>query len=329
MVVGLILLGCRFAQPKYLEVSAADRDEKAIHDAASTSKTRFLIVGKGKIADPLEQQQRCVVAVRKVAEAAKATQCEAIVDALAEEVMSIEQYRRGQAKEAVTGAIFRERLRQLAETATSQDTVVIYTHSHGRINGFEKSQPLGGIVMDLPIRQPERGGTFLWDEYTDLLLKIPAKNVIVLTMSCFSGGLIAYLSSPSVSDRWKYRQQREGRNLIVLTSQNKELSSNPILKDNEIVNPFTYAVAMAFKGEADGFTMADGKPVPDRRRDGKLTVGEMVDFILYTTENTISENSQRKNTAKPQQIGSFDRGEVLFERVEVPDFDAPHDNSAQ
>jgi len=206
-------------------------------------------------------------------------------------------------------------LRQLAKLATPDDTVVIYTHSHGRRNGFEKSQPLGGIVMDLPVLKPEHGGTLLWDEYAELFLQIPARNVVVLTMSCFSGGLVEYLNSQSVAERWKDRRQKEGRNLIILTSQNKELPSAPIVKDNEIINPFTYAVVMAFGGEADGFALAAGKPAPDRRKDGRLTVGEMIDFILYTTEHTISESIQRRNTAKPQLTGSFDRSDVLFEQV--------------
>jgi len=317
VIVGLTLVGCHLAQLISQEASVTYKHEKSAFSVVSAPKMRFLIVGKGKIADPQEQQQRAIVAVRKVAEAAKAAQQEAIVDVLAEGVMTVEQYRRGEAKEIVTGAIFRERLRQLAKLATPDDTVVIYTHSHGRRNGFEKSQPLGGIVMDLPVLKPEHGGTLLWDEYAELFLQIPARNVVVLTMSCFSGGLVEYLNSQSVAERWKDRRQKEGRNLIILTSQNKELPSAPIVKDNEIINPFTYAVVMAFGGEADGFALAAGKPAPDRRKDGRLTVGEMIDFILYTTEHTISESIQRRNTAKPQLTGSFDRSDVLFEQVGV------------
>ena len=92
--------------------------------------------------------------------------------------MTIEQYRRGQAREAVTGAVFRDRLKGLINTARPQDTVVIYTHSHGLRNGFETSQPLGGVVMDLPVRKPQHGGALLWDEYTDLLLSIPCMIVL-------------------------------------------------------------------------------------------------------------------------------------------------------
>jgi len=313
LVIGLALLGCPLTILGPCDIFAADQNKQAPPTPASTAATRFLIVCKSKVADPQEQQQRGIDAVQKVASAAKVARRGAIVDSLAENVMTIQQYRRGEVKEKVTGAIFRERLRRLTETASPQDTVVLYTHSHGRKAGFEESQPLGGIVLDLPVRKPEHAGTMLWDEYADLLLKIPAKNVVVLTMSCFSGGLIEHLDSRSVRDRWVDRRPKEGRNFIVLTSQNKSLLSGPIVKNGELINPFTYAVAQALGGEADGLALAAGKPAPGKPRDGKLSVGEVIDFILHTTENTDSERAKFRNTAKPQLTGSFNRGDVLFE----------------
>lgn len=291
VVAGLVFMGSCSAEP--------------------APKTYFLVVGKAMIADPEKMQKKAETSVRRVADAAEKYQPELVIDILAEGIMTKQQYRRGEAREKVTGAIFKERLRKLAETATPQDTVIIYTHSHGRKNGFEKSQPLGGIVMDPPVRRPEHRGTLLWDEYVDLLLKIPAKNVVVLTMSCFSGGLIEYLHSPQVKGRWQDRQQKQGRNLIVLTSQNKDLQSPPIVKDGEVINPFTYAVAKAFEGAADGFEPENGKPAKSRRKDGKLTVGELIDYVLYTTEHTVSEQARLTNIAKPQCTGSFNREDVL------------------
>lgn len=291
-----------------------ESDNKAEKTSSLTAEpmTRFLIVGKGKVADPQELQKREVEAVERIAKAASKIQSGSAIDALAENVMTIQQYRRGTVKELVTGDIFRERLQRLVDTAKPQDTVVIYTHSHGCRNGFEPSQPLGGIIVDLPIKQLPHGGTMLWDEYTDLLLRIPAKNVVVLTMSCFSGGFVEFLNSKDVRDRWKDRRVKEGRNFIVLTSQNNSLTSDPILKGSEVVNPFTYAVDKAFNGEADGFVLAGGKPTDEIQTDGKLSVGEMIDFILYTTENTTSERTRLKNTAKPKSTGSFNRDDVLF-----------------
>lgn len=294
------------------EVPQSDRKDTKPSTAVVEARTRILIVGKGKVADPQELQKREVDAVERIAKAASRFQPDAVVDSLAENVMTIQQYRRGAVKELLTGDVFRARLQHLIDTAKPQDTVVIYTHSHGCRNGFEQSQPLGGIVVDLPIKQLPHGGAMLWDEYTDLLLRIPAKNVVVLTMSCFSGGFVEYLNSKQVQERWKDRRVKEARNFIVLTSQNDSLTSDPILKGTEIVNPFTYAVTKAFDGEADGFALADGKPTVGLNKDGKVSVGEMMDFILYTTKNTTSDRIRLKNTANPKSTGSFDRDDVIF-----------------
>jgi hypothetical protein len=313
LVIWLISYFCCCSSLISQEVSESDRQDEKTSTFTAEPQTRFLIVGKGKVADPPELQKREVDAVKRISKAASKIQPGSAIDALAENVMTIQQYRRGTVKELVTGDIFRERLKRLVDTAKPQDTVVIYTHSHGCRNGFEQSQPLGGIVVDLPIKQLPHGGTMLWDEYTDLLLRIPAKNVVVLTMSCFSGGFVDFLNSKEVQDRWKDRRKKEGRNFIVLTSQNDSLTSDPIFKGVEVVNPFTYAVAKAFDGDADGFVLADGKPTNQLPQDGKLSVGELIDFILYTTKNTTSERIRLKNTANPKSTGSFDRDDILFE----------------
>ncbi len=323
IVASLLFLSCD-SGPFF---SQTDKTGELITAKTPVARTYFLVIGKGKIADPPQQQERAIIAVQRVAAAAKSSQPEAVVDSLAEQVITKEQFRQGEANETVTGAIFRERLQRLAETATPQDSVIIYTHSHGRKRNFEEQQPLGGIVLGLPVLQSEHAGTFLWDEYTELLLKIPAKNVVVLTMSCFSGGLSEYLNSPQVKACWQDRSQREGRNFIVLTSQNKDLVSPPIIKNGEAINPFTLAVTQAFTGEADGFELRDGKAASTGYRDGKLSLGELIDYILYATENVSSEEPRRRNIAKPQLTGSFNRSEILFERLETTLLNSSNENT--
>jgi len=282
--------------------------------ANGTPRTLLLVVGKAKVGDPMQQQKRAMVATRTVSEAIANSWAGVEADILVDEAMTPEGYRQGLMEEKVTRSIFKERLKHLAETATPADTVVIYTHSHGRRSGFEEAQPFGGMVLDLPVRHPEHRGTLPWDEYVDLLLEIPAKNIVVLTMACFSGGLVEYLETPQVQARWKERR-KQGRNLIVLTSQNKDLPSSPIVKDGEVVNPFTYAVVKAFNGEADGFALENGKPGMAGEKDGRLTAGELVDYILHTTGSTDSEAPRRPNNAEPRLAGSFDRAAVLFVRA--------------
>ncbi len=315
IVAGLLFFSCHPTELPAQKVPAIADDAKT--PQTSKSKTYFLVVGKAKITDPARMQEKAAASVAMVADAAGKFRPGIVVDAVAESVMTKEQYQRGEAREKVTGAIFKERLTRLATDTTPQDTVVIYTHSHGRKNGFEESQPLGGIVMDLPVRRTKHRGAFLWDEYVDLLLKIPAKNVVVLTMSCYSGGLVEHLNSLQVRDRWKDRRQKQGRSLIVLTSQNKDLQSPPIVRNGEVINPFTYAVAKMLAGEADGFNLVRGKPAKPPHKDGILTVGEMIDYVLYTTEHTISEQARLKNIAKPQLTGSFNREDVLSINVDA------------
>lgn len=274
-------------------------------------RTWVLLVAKPRVVDPPSMQQRGIAAVAKLEAAAKAAFPGATIDSLAESVITPDQFRRGGVVERVTGGIFRKRLEALAATAGPDDTVVIYTHCHGRQNGFEAAQPLGGIVVDLPVRRPEHAGTLLWDEYADLLLAIPARNVVVLTMACFAGGLVDHLESAAVAPRWRERRSKEGRNLVVLTSQNAALTSEPIGKDGVLVNPFTLAVARGFAGAADGFTLTDGAPAPPGAKDGAISIGELIDFVLDQTEHTRSDLPSRPNTAKPCATGSYDRGDIL------------------
>lgn len=304
VIGGVVLVCCLPAM-----AVAADGDA----GPSPAPRTHLLVVSKPLVADPVEMQQRGIDAVRKVADAVGTSWPAALVDPLPEDVMTIGQFRSGQVAEKVTGAILRERLEALARTAAPHDTVIIYTHSHGRRDGFEETQPLGGIVVDLPVRRTAHGGTLLWDEYADLILGIPARNVIVLTMSCYAGGLVGHLESEPVRQRWRDRREREGRNLIILTSQNAELTSEPIVWSRELVNPFTLAVARAFAGDADGFRLVDGRAGPRGPEDGALTAGELVDFVLDTTATTVSERPRRPNTARPCVTGSYRRDDVLLQ----------------
>jgi hypothetical protein len=254
-------------------------------------------------------QQRAPDAIRRVETAVRSIDAKSVVKTLIEPVRTINQYRAGQGREVVTGEAFRNELNTLIDTASVNDTVVIYTHSHGLRNGFEDVQPFGGMVLDLPVRRPPHAGVFLWDEYADLILRIPAKNVVVLTMSCYSGALIKHLNTPGLAKKWKDREQT-GRNFVVMTSQNDVLKSEPIRIGNQMLNPFTYAVERALGGFADGFVASQGKP-SDASKDGKLQLGEVIDYVLHATEQTPSDSILPVNTSKPQVTGSYKRDAVI------------------
>ena len=88
------------------EVPDVEGNGRLPHSSKSAPTTYFLIVGKGKVADPTKQQKRGQVAVSMVADAVRDSRPGIVVDAIAERVMTIAQYRREGAREKVTGAIF-------------------------------------------------------------------------------------------------------------------------------------------------------------------------------------------------------------------------------
>ncbi len=65
-------------------------------------------------------------------------------------------------------SIVKERFAHYARTLGINDTFVMYSHSHGN-----------------------RRGTFFaeWDEYASAILALPARNVVIFSMSCHSGNL--------------------------------------------------------------------------------------------------------------------------------------------
>lgn len=252
-----------------------------------------LAVGKAMPNDSSQMQVRGRSAVAGISAAIRKSCPAAKIDGLVEHPMTLEQVRSGRVREQVTGSMIEQKLRTLAVTVNPEDTVIIYTHTHGRKHSTPESSSLGGLVVELPKNRPGRRGMMLWNEYADLLLKVPAKNVIVLTMSCYSGGLIEYLNSPDVKAQWENRRE-EGRNFVVLTSQNAEEMSPPIMINGEVINPFTYAVMKLFAEEA-----GEG-----------MTLGAMIDFVLHTTEHAVCDIPQRGNIAKPQVTGSYCRDDV-------------------
>lgn len=279
--------------------------------ARQTDAPHFLVVCKAKAIDPLGLQQRGISSCNRLASVA-ATIPRATIDLLTDPLLTPEKIRTGQVDQRVSIDVFRKRLQNLASVSTPSSTVLIYTHTHGRREPKTEWAPPAGIVVDLPALDPIRAGTLPWAEYADLLLAIPAKNVVVLTMACYSGGLIEALHAPERAHRWRDRHKQENRNFVVLTAQNSTDLSEPIVIDGETINPFTFAIAQGLKGRADGFTIGPHQKPEYGPKDGHLTIGEWIDFVLLMTEQTRSESPRRPNTAKPQVTGSFDRSDLLL-----------------
>ena len=287
--------------------------------SAKTNTTYFLIASKAKAIDSPILQRRGITAATKVSEAANRIFPDVKLQLLIEPETTPQKIRTGNAKENVTKKKFYDHLLDLTTSVQADDTVFIYTHTHGQRTRAAPSElkTCGGIVLSLPVNDPITRGVFPWEEYAKLILKIPARNVIVLTMACFSGELIDTLNEQRMKDMWKDRKS-QGRNFVVLTSQNSTKLSSPIGIGDQIINPFTYALITALK--KDSYTSTSNQHIESNDRknkqshsDAKITIGEFIDHILITTKETPSNIRQYKNTAEPQVEGSYNRSDVLID----------------
>jgi hypothetical protein len=257
----------------------------------------FFAFNKARPKDPKPLQQRGVVAIERIGSAVQNLP-KFNIKTIVEPIMTEDEYFNDRKEVKVSQAILWEEFDHYAQTITDQDTLIIYSHCHGLKNNFIPSEPWGGLRLDAPPRDgkplPHRGVT-PWPEYMEKILKLPAKTVVVMVMSCYAGGLIDYLHT--IEEQWIHRA-KEGRNFIVLTSQDAHQMSNPVRIGNELINPFTYAVEQAFLGKADGFITGEA--------DGKIDINEWTQYILHTT-------MLHDKNAHPMAIGSYQQDLNLFD----------------
>jgi len=181
------------------------------------------------------------------------------------------------------------KLDDLRQKVRAQDTVVIYTHSHGL--------PLG-LGLDWETRNKELV-TYKWEEYAEAIVSLPAKNVIVFTMSCHSGYLTEALKK--ISNKWEGSRKNAGRSLIVLTAVSTEQLSKSTDQNLQsgIGNPFNYAVRTALAGAADGTV--------DGNKDGKTSFDELVKYVIKTAKEKSTDQY-----AEPQFAGEYVADGSLF-----------------
>jgi hypothetical protein len=176
--------------------------------------------------------------------------------------------------EDLTVSVVRARLADYQRTLTSADTFVLYTHGHGG--------PFGTFFAG-------------WVPFAERILALPARNVIVLTMSCQAGGLTDRLLARKV--KWEDRGA-QGRSLVVLTPVDAQQNAGPS-PESGIGNPFTYAVITAVQGDADGCSGRD--------RNGRIELQEFVDHVLAVTRAKSRDQSYR-----PQFAGVFPADAALL-----------------
>ena len=284
------------AQSGLIKYSTISESGKLFEEQVGTG-IHFFAFNKAMPKDPLPLQRRGVRAIERIREAV-GTIPTIKLNTHIEPTMTEEEYLNGLMESKISKAFIWEELDKLAQSVTDQDTVLVYSHCHGVRNKFAPGEPWGGLLLDSPPRDgsplPRRGVT-PWPEYMEKILSIPAKTVVVMVMSCYSGGLIDYLWT--IEDQWGQRTE-EGRNFVVLTSQNALLMSGPVKIENEFINPFTFALEQAFLGKADGFSTGEV--------DGKIDMNEWIQYILHTTQ-------LHDENAHPMAIGTHCSDLVLFD----------------
>ncbi|MBF0407130.1 MAG: beta-lactamase family protein [Candidatus Riflebacteria bacterium] len=177
----------------------------------------------------------------------------------------------------VSPQIIKSELAGYSGMLAGSDTMIIYSHSHGVLKGL--------------LLYPD---VYTWEDFASDILNLPAKNVIVLPMSCHSGALVNLLKTDPYNSRWKNRKS-QGRNFLVVTPVSADQISGPALIDGKKQNSFSYAVTKALSGEAD--TSADGK----------TTFKEFAEYII-----AVSREKSQTPKFEPQIAGSYDDNQILL-----------------
>jgi hypothetical protein len=279
------------------------QDGKVAHESSSAEPDNgnrlFFGFNRSKPEDPVPMQQRGYDAVQEVSARLESAGFE--LHLLQSPVPDTAESKTSTAP-VVTRNMVHDRLQTWSETLQPNDTIIIYSHTHGLQN---KNERPGGLLLGRA--HPAERGILSWAEYAEQMLRLPAKNVVVLTMACHSGELTDWIKADPDMQALLRERRESGRNFLVLTSQNAQALSNPRPIEGRIINPFTYAVMKAFEGEADGHPSAERS----NRPDGKITLGELAAFILdETAKHTRPADS--KNDPDPQMAGAFDPETVLI-----------------
>ena len=183
------------------------------------------------------------------------------------------------------------RLRSYRQELASQDRIILYWHVHGTSKGLV-------LNYDQPQRKP-----LPWRDVVSAILDLPAREVIVLAMSCHSGCLIEELDARKAAFEGRVR---EGRTFFVMAScRTNQLSG--AAADPAVGNCFGYAISEALQGKADGYGESAAA-------DGKITIKEFADFVQART----MELSPDRNKHSPVFTGSYQPEFVLKTLAPAP-----------
>lgn len=185
----------------------------------------------------------------------------------------------------------------IKQQMTSDDMFLQYSAGHGSGSGLA----VGLTYKDI----------------RDYTLSLPAKEIVILTMACYSGALVD--SFNQAKTQWQ-DWGKQGRSLLVMSSSTarEESGNGPSTDPSEPGGPagsggsaFGHAIWKALTGAADGFV--------DGTKDGFISLGEIRDYTRFRT--------QQIGGHTPQATGVF-HPTVIMNRIPPPTLLALYPNGS-
>ncbi len=181
-----------------------------------------------------------------------------------------------------TQSAIRAEWTKLGQKITSEDMYVQYSSGHGYEEGL--------------------GVGVTYNEMRDVALNFPAREIIIFTMACHSGGLID--SFNKMKSKWQDWESK-GRTLFVMGSSrtDENSSTGPSTDPDEPQGPsgsagsaFGHALWKAIIGNADGEL--------DGIQDGFLTLEEIRSYTIWKTQDIGGHTPQSTGVYNPNLIMS-------------------------
>jgi hypothetical protein len=148
-----------------------------------------------------------------------------------------------------------------------------------------------------------------YDQIRDNALAYPAKEIVIFTMACHSGGLVDSFNDKK--SQWQDWQSR-GRTLFVMGSSEtwENSSTGPGTDEDEPDGPYGSA-GSAFGHSLWKALIGDGDGYGNGVQDGYLTLSEIKDFTINLTEDIGGHT--------PVVTGAFN-GNLIMNRVPSQEF---------
>jgi hypothetical protein len=163
----------------------------------------------------------------------------------------------------VTGSAIKSQWRTLSSEQKAEDMYLQYSSGHGYPGGLEAGVTYSDIINNT--------------------LSMPAKEKVIFTMACYSGGLVDAFNQQR--SRWT-DYQSQGKTLFVMASSkaDEESSTGPGTDPDQPNSPngsagsaFGHSLWKALIGYAD-------KPANGGNGDGVVTLSEITHYVVDDTE---------------------------------------------